>query len=283
MTMASSTARSQEDETRNARRNANRNPRWSMSMSLFKWAIWKETCDDHRGFCFAFQWPFRVSSSRERAVWKDWVIAGLFFKWAIEKRPVMTIEDFVLHSNDHFESRLLGNGLYKNTGSSQVSFQMANLKRDMNFKRLYSSQVSFQKANFKLVIWKETWDDHRLRKTVQLTMSKLLLLIIMNVVYIYIYIYMYIYMYIYIYVYIYITLQLYVCIYILQLYIYTPQPYVCICMYITAINISELLIIMIIARVRGHTRTHTHTRVRGQVIQWPLGCWSLWTSRTFTL
>jgi len=64
----------------------------------------------------------------------------------------MTIEDFVLHSNDHFESRLLGNGLYKNTGSSQVSFQMANLKRDMNFKRLYSSQVSFQKANFKLVI-----------------------------------------------------------------------------------------------------------------------------------
>jgi len=30
-----------------------------------------------------------------------------------EKRPVMTMEDFVLHSNDHFESHLLGNGLYK--------------------------------------------------------------------------------------------------------------------------------------------------------------------------
>ena len=28
-----------------------------------------------------------------------------------KKIPVMTIEDFVLHSDDHFESHLLGNGL----------------------------------------------------------------------------------------------------------------------------------------------------------------------------
>jgi len=47
----------------------NRNPRWSKFMSLFKWAVWKETCDDHRGFRFAFRWPFRVSSSRKRAIW----------------------------------------------------------------------------------------------------------------------------------------------------------------------------------------------------------------------
>jgi len=36
--------------------------------SLFKWAVWKETCHDHRGFRFVFRWPFRVSSSRKRAV-----------------------------------------------------------------------------------------------------------------------------------------------------------------------------------------------------------------------
>jgi len=65
------TARSREDETRNARRNENRNPRWSKVMSLFKWAIWKETCDDHQRFRFAFQWPFRISSSQItwRIVW----------------------------------------------------------------------------------------------------------------------------------------------------------------------------------------------------------------------
>jgi len=67
------TCRSRENETRNGHRNANRNPRWSkfrslFKWSLFKWAIRKETCDDHRELRFAFRWPFRVSSSRERAV-----------------------------------------------------------------------------------------------------------------------------------------------------------------------------------------------------------------------
>jgi len=33
-----------------------RNPRWWKLMSLFKWAVWKETCDDHRGFCVVFRW-----------------------------------------------------------------------------------------------------------------------------------------------------------------------------------------------------------------------------------
>ena len=43
---------------------------WKLK-SIFEWAICKETCDDHRfgGFRFMFHWPFRVSSSWERAVW----------------------------------------------------------------------------------------------------------------------------------------------------------------------------------------------------------------------
>jgi len=41
------TARSPDDEIRNA--GPNRNPRCSRSMSLFKWAFQKETRDDHRG------------------------------------------------------------------------------------------------------------------------------------------------------------------------------------------------------------------------------------------
>ena len=49
--------------------NTERNPRWWKLMSLFKWAVRKETCDDHRGFRVVFRW-------------------------------------------DHFESHLLGNGLY---------------------------------------------------------------------------------------------------------------------------------------------------------------------------
>ena len=38
--------------------------------------------------------------------------SGLFSNEPFEKRPVTTIEDFVLHSDDHFESNLLGNELY---------------------------------------------------------------------------------------------------------------------------------------------------------------------------
>jgi len=37
---------------------------------------------------------------------------SFFSKKTFKKRPGMTIEDFSLHSNDHFESHLLGNGLY---------------------------------------------------------------------------------------------------------------------------------------------------------------------------
>ena len=64
---------SQEDETQNSRRNANRNARLSNFRSLFEWAVWEETCYDHRWFRFAFRWPFRVSSFRER------VVVGFFF------------------------------------------------------------------------------------------------------------------------------------------------------------------------------------------------------------
>jgi len=36
----------------------------------------------------------------------------LFSKEPFGKRPGMTIEDFDLHIDDHFESHLFGNGLY---------------------------------------------------------------------------------------------------------------------------------------------------------------------------
>ena len=49
-------------------RNGNRNPRWSNLRALFKWSLWKETCDDHWGFRLPFQRPFWVSSCQERAV-----------------------------------------------------------------------------------------------------------------------------------------------------------------------------------------------------------------------
>jgi len=38
--------------------------------------------------------------------------SGLFSNETFEKRPAMTIEDFVLHSEEHFESHLRGSGLY---------------------------------------------------------------------------------------------------------------------------------------------------------------------------
>jgi len=63
------TPRSREDETRNGHRNTKRNPRLSKFRFLFKWALWKESYDDHRGVRWAFRWPFRVASSRERAVY----------------------------------------------------------------------------------------------------------------------------------------------------------------------------------------------------------------------
>ena len=66
--MYTCTARSREDVTRNGHRNTKRNPRLWKLRSLFKWAVWKETCDDHRGLRCVFRWLFRVSSSRERPV-----------------------------------------------------------------------------------------------------------------------------------------------------------------------------------------------------------------------
>ena len=41
----------------------------------------------------------------------DGQCSGLFSNEPFEQRLVMTIEEFVLHSNDHFESCLRGNGL----------------------------------------------------------------------------------------------------------------------------------------------------------------------------
>ena len=66
------TARSREDETRNARRNANRNPRWSNYRSLLQ----------------------KSPTKREH----DGQSSGLFSNEPFEQRPVMSIEEFVLHS-----------------------------------------------------------------------------------------------------------------------------------------------------------------------------------------
>jgi len=38
--------------------------------------------------------------------------SSLFSNQPFEEKPVMTIEDFVLYSEDHFEFHLLGNELY---------------------------------------------------------------------------------------------------------------------------------------------------------------------------
>jgi len=79
-------------------------------MSLFKWAVWKETCDDHRGFRFPFRWPFRVLSFREQAVHTHW--SQVSFKRLIWKQTwVLTIEEFDFGSKDYFESYLCGNRL----------------------------------------------------------------------------------------------------------------------------------------------------------------------------
>jgi hypothetical protein len=48
--------------------NGKRNSGWWNLRALFKWSLWKETCDDHRAFRLPFQRPFWVSSFRERAV-----------------------------------------------------------------------------------------------------------------------------------------------------------------------------------------------------------------------
>jgi len=55
------TACSKKDETQNGRRNRNRNPRWSKVGLLFKWAVWKETCNDDQRFWFPFRWLFQIA------------------------------------------------------------------------------------------------------------------------------------------------------------------------------------------------------------------------------
>jgi len=42
----------------------------------------------------------------------DGQTSSLFSKKPFEKKPVLTIEDSVLHADDYFESHLLRNGLY---------------------------------------------------------------------------------------------------------------------------------------------------------------------------
>jgi len=53
--------------------------------------------------------------------------SGLFLNEPFEKKPVMTVEDFVLHSADHFESRLLGNGLYMYVHMYRYIYECTNM------------------------------------------------------------------------------------------------------------------------------------------------------------
>ena len=54
----------------------------------------------------------------------------LFSNEPFEKRPGMTIEDFGLHSDDHFESHLRGNGLCHETSD-------VHLRRTVRLERMY--------------------------------------------------------------------------------------------------------------------------------------------------
>ena len=65
------TARSREDESRNDHRNAKQNPRWSPQVSFQTAHLKRDMNFDHRGFRFVFRWPFRISSSQERVVFKS--------------------------------------------------------------------------------------------------------------------------------------------------------------------------------------------------------------------
>ena len=107
------TACSVEDETRNARRNTKRTPEWSSQVSFQTAHLKKDENFDHRGLCWAFRPAFRVSSSTERAALctpypeiLDGLSSCLFSNEPFEKRPVMTIHNFVEHSDEHFESHL---------------------------------------------------------------------------------------------------------------------------------------------------------------------------------
>jgi len=48
--------------------------------------------------------------------------SGLFLNESFEKRYVMTVEDFDVHFNEHFESHLFGNGALSLLGGILVIF-----------------------------------------------------------------------------------------------------------------------------------------------------------------
>jgi len=81
------------------------------SRSLFKWDVWKEIYNGFSKFLFAFRWLFRVLSSRKRAIYTK--VVGLFSNETFEKRFTPVIRNSFLHSDNYFESHLLGNGLYQ--------------------------------------------------------------------------------------------------------------------------------------------------------------------------
>jgi len=98
-----------------------RNPRWPKFMSLFKWAVWKETCDDHSGVRSAFRRAVRVSSPPSTP-YSISTIYTLFHQRAL---GVLSSTSFYIILHHHFPEHF--------EWSSQVSFQTAHLKRDVNF------------------------------------------------------------------------------------------------------------------------------------------------------
>ena len=94
-------------------------PKWSLGWNSeswwpkfrfrFKWAAWKETCDNHSGFWFPNWRPFGVSSFQERAVPEHTSL--------LSTRKPQTLNPFPFAKetcdNTHqFGSHFSGNGLY---------------------------------------------------------------------------------------------------------------------------------------------------------------------------
>ena len=93
------TTRSLEDLTPNARRNAQRNPRWSSQVSFQAAHLKRDKNFDHRGFRFAIRRAFRVSSSRERAVQKKHINGSdniLFYRSLSRRREVSFHGNFLI-------------------------------------------------------------------------------------------------------------------------------------------------------------------------------------------
>ena len=99
---------------------------WSMSYAYTPFPRWWDPkCSSKRkskSSMAKVHSSFQMSRSKRDLGWPSSSV--LFSNEPFEKRPWMTTEDFGLHSDDHFEFHLLGNGLYttRTVRESCVSF-----------------------------------------------------------------------------------------------------------------------------------------------------------------